>query len=329
MSAGPGGGARSDGSPDRDEVATLDALAAEYVLGTLDGDARLVFERLVERDEAVRALVVGWEARLQGLSEGAPRREPPAALRTRVVEAVRGAGAGTSAPRTRVPDDPSPVGAPRRPPAGAGPALGAARDPEPSSEPSSGPPPAVRSRPVPRPVPPSVAAPEPREAANDAGWRAAAIAASVVAVALLALLAGGFPDAPTGDAADVATAAPSATSPAPTALSLLRDDEGRPRYLVEIDESDSSVRITALDAAPVARDASLQLWMADGASGELRAIGLLPDEPWSSLRLEGVPLVDREPAFAVSEEPPGGSPEAGPTGSVVFEGTVHPLGDAD
>ena len=344
---GPGRNGSGDGGDGRGrdvgELALLDALAAEHVLGTLAGGEALLFARLLERDEIARTLVVGWESRLQGLAEALPPVAPPPGLRERVLDAVRRADAeaADAARARRVPDDPldrpSPPAPARqvdidlvdRPPAPPPPPVA-----PPTSAPAAEPGPSGSS-PAPAPVAPRRVVVEHRDdAANDSGWRAGAIAASVIAASLVALLLGQARGVPgDGGATDVAAVAPpasepSATAEAPTALSLLRDAEGRPRYLVEIDESDSSVRITALDAEPVAQDASLQLWMADGASGELRAIGLLPSDPWSSTRFESVPLVENEPAFAVSEEPPGGSPEAGPTGSVVFQGTVHPLGAA-
>ena len=343
---GSGNGADGDGrGRDVGELALLDALAAEQVLGTLAGGEALLFARLLERDEIARTLVVGWESRLQGLAEALTPVAPPSGLRARVLEAVRRADAeAADAVRARrVPD--GPLDGPSPPPPARQVDIDLVdRRPVPSPTPVAAPVPAPVAPAGPGPFGPSPApasAPPRRvvvehrdDAANDSGWRAGAIAASVIAASLVALLLGQVRGVPgDGGATDVAAVAPpasepSATAEAPTALSLLRDSEGRPRYLVEIDQSDSSVRITALDAEPVAQDASLQLWMADGASGELRAIGLLPSDPWSSLRFESVPLVENEPAFAVSEEPPGGSPEAGPTGSVVFQGTVHPLGDA-
>lgn len=328
-----GGDGGRDAGGSGSELALLDTLAAEYVLGTFHGAERLLFDRLLDSDGALRALVVGWEARLQGLADAAPRVRPPDALHGRIVAALHRADAEAREAETRaaraasVPDvlALSPGRqldidlASRREVADA--VDDTLRLPEPAP-------------------PPQRVVVERRDAANDAngGWRGAAVAASIIAAGLLALLVGQIGGAPTRGPADTSVAAtvpdPAPASPAsstatsPSAVSLLRDGEGRPRYLVEIDETDSSVRITALDADPVAQNASLQLWMADGVSGELRPIGLLPAEPWSSLRLERVPLVDERPAFAVSEEPPGGSPGAGPTGSVVFQGTVHPLGEA-
>ena len=168
-------------------------------------------------------------------------------------------------------------------------------------------------------------------------WRAFGIAASLTAAALGVLLASRVGVLTVdGDGQRLTTADAGAGSAAPVvdgvseraALSLLRDESGQPRFIVEI-RRDDSVSITALDREPATGEGSLQLWMADGVSGELRPVGLLPGQPWSSVQLDDVPLIEREPAFAVSVEPPGGSPEAGPTGDVVFQGTIHPIGDGE
>ena len=277
----------------------LDALAAEYVLGTLDADGRLLLERLLERDEALRALVVGWEARLQGLADGAPRGTPPEALGTRLRDAVRRAlppgseDAATADARPRVPDDPSPP-----PPREEASATSIARDPGPAAP--------VPLRPVAatapaapataRPTGPAVR-PPPADAATEPGWRAAAIAAAVIAASLLALLVGGFPDG-----------ARRTASAAPAALGVLRDGSGRPRYLVEIDAAGTGVRAVALDAEPVGGDASLQLWAIDGAAGAPRAVGLLPADPWSAVALERAEARRRAPRSPRAASRPGARP---------------------
>ncbi len=46
------------------------ALAAEYVLGTLQGRARKRFERLAEQDARLRQIISNWEQKLGSLSEG-------------------------------------------------------------------------------------------------------------------------------------------------------------------------------------------------------------------------------------------------------------------
>lgn len=53
-------------------------LAAEYVLGTLQGKARLRFERLMVEQPSVRRLVLAWEQRLAPLSAHVkPQTVPP------------------------------------------------------------------------------------------------------------------------------------------------------------------------------------------------------------------------------------------------------------
>jgi anti-sigma-K factor RskA len=77
------------GRPDR-----ADALAGEYVLGTLRGRARGRFERAVRTERALADAVQRWEDRLLPLSEALPPVEPP----QRVWRAIQGR-IGGHAPR--------------------------------------------------------------------------------------------------------------------------------------------------------------------------------------------------------------------------------------
>jgi anti-sigma-K factor RskA len=61
----------------RDKPELQDRLAAEYVLGTLRGGARLRFEAWMREDAALRQIVAGWEARLVPLADAVPARTPP------------------------------------------------------------------------------------------------------------------------------------------------------------------------------------------------------------------------------------------------------------
>lgn len=55
-----------------------DKLAAEYVLGTLRGQARARFESLMRYDRALRGIVADWESRLSPLARAAADVAPPA-----------------------------------------------------------------------------------------------------------------------------------------------------------------------------------------------------------------------------------------------------------
>ena len=55
----------------------VQALAAEYVLGTLRGGARRRFESLMHADRAIAAEVARWEEALTPLAERVPPMEPP------------------------------------------------------------------------------------------------------------------------------------------------------------------------------------------------------------------------------------------------------------
>jgi anti-sigma-K factor RskA len=70
-----------------------DALAAEYVLGTLRGRARERFERLARTDRALGDAVRDWEERLLPLAEALPPVAPPARVWAAILTRIRGASA--------------------------------------------------------------------------------------------------------------------------------------------------------------------------------------------------------------------------------------------
>ena len=55
-------------------------LAAEYMLGTLDGAARKRFERMLEQDPDLQRRVTAWQERLWPLGAALPEQAPPAAV---------------------------------------------------------------------------------------------------------------------------------------------------------------------------------------------------------------------------------------------------------
>ena len=65
---------------------------AEYVLGTLVGDARAAFEAELARDESLRSAVAAWSERLQPLADSVAPVPPPLALRDRVLARIGASG---------------------------------------------------------------------------------------------------------------------------------------------------------------------------------------------------------------------------------------------
>ncbi len=57
-----------------------DILAAEYVLGTLEGDARDRFHRALEQDPALQSLVASWQERLGALADRHTCEAPSASV---------------------------------------------------------------------------------------------------------------------------------------------------------------------------------------------------------------------------------------------------------
>ena len=66
----------------------LDALAGEYVLGTLDGPARRALEQRLVADGRLRAAVDGWQSRLLPLVALARPVDPPMALWERIEQGL-------------------------------------------------------------------------------------------------------------------------------------------------------------------------------------------------------------------------------------------------
>lgn len=68
-----------------------DALAGEYVLGTLEAGAARQVERALANDAELREAVARWEARLAPLTALAPEEAPPPDLWARIEAALPGA----------------------------------------------------------------------------------------------------------------------------------------------------------------------------------------------------------------------------------------------
>lgn len=83
-----------------------DGLAAEFVLGTLEGAERAEAERLLAEDPAFRASVEAWQRRLAPLARLTEAVPPPADLWPRITAALWG---HETAPAAAVPTEAGPI----------------------------------------------------------------------------------------------------------------------------------------------------------------------------------------------------------------------------
>lgn len=66
----------------------IDAMAAEYALGTLDPGERAAVAARRRREPALEAAIIEWEARLGPLAELIPAVDPPAGVLARIEERI-------------------------------------------------------------------------------------------------------------------------------------------------------------------------------------------------------------------------------------------------
>ena len=140
-------------------------------------------------------------------------------------------------------------------------------------------------------------------------WRAAAIAASLVA----ALFAIGF------------TALETSRRSIPREyVAILQKDAGSPAFevTVNLDKQELTVRPVLAQAPP---GKAYELWLIDAKLGA-RSLGVVGDRSRAASLSAYDPAVVENATFAVTVEPPGGSPTGQPSGAPVFVGKLIPVG---
>lgn len=73
----------------------LEGLAGEYVLGTLPPAERLEAQNLLASDDDFKAAVTFWQTQFGMLAETIAPREPPGALKSRILERIGSSGGAT------------------------------------------------------------------------------------------------------------------------------------------------------------------------------------------------------------------------------------------
>lgn len=139
-------------------------------------------------------------------------------------------------------------------------------------------------------------------------WRLAAAAAAMAALLLLAF--------------NLGLIGPSAT---PRYVALLADNQAKPSWHVEAAGREVRVAPLAPDVlAQAGRDRAFELWLVPAGGQAPISLGLL--DPQRGVRLSLDEALARQlpqaAAFAVSLEPPGGSPTGSATGPILHVGSI-------
>lgn len=225
-----------------------DALAAEFVIGTLPTEERARARDLAATDPGFAALIRTWEDRLAPLDRSTPSVDPSPMIWHRIEAQIAPASGGTAVDfrrRVRV-------------------------------------------------------------------WRGIALAASALAAGLAAVLVLG-----------------PATVQQPASgqfVAVVNRDAELPALIVEMDTAAGTVTVRPVQAEqPEGR--SLELWVIPEGQAP-RSLGVIdPAERTIRIAAERAGELPRTGAFAVSSEPPGGSPTGAPTGPVIYSGALIAIGE--
>ncbi len=141
-------------------------------------------------------------------------------------------------------------------------------------------------------------------------WRTVAIAASLLA----GILAIGF----------VAREATRQSAPREY-VAILQKDAASPaiEVTVNLDRQEFTVRPVAAQAPP---GKAYELWIIDAKLGAPRSLGVIGDTPRGASLSAFDPAIVAGATYAVTVEPPGGSPTGLPSGTPVFVGKLIPVG---
>ena len=333
----------------------LDALAAEYVLGTLAADERTSAEGLIANNPAFADSVRQWERRLGELNVMVEAVEPPPQVWDRIKSGLgTGIGGVTTAPIDNLQLPPlMPSAAPFAPKPEAAPLeesdieepeeIGAPAasllppDEPPLPEPEVEPEPPV----VAPPTPPAAAPARPAASANVIDlesrvrrWRGLTIVAGALAAGLAALIVvsqadpglfppGGFhipqlvAQGPTPPKPSVAPA------PGISLVGVLQQDPTAPAFLLTIDPASRTLTVRRV-AARADADHSYQLWLIAPNSTKPQSLGVVGASEYTrgALPADFDAEAMRAATYAVSFEPPGGSKTGAPTGPILFTGKL-------
>jgi anti-sigma-K factor RskA len=330
-----------------------DAVAAEYVLGTLSADERQHAEALLAIDPGFADAVRVWERRLGELNVMVEAVEPPVQLWDKIRSQIGDAVPGKEIPASSI----APTSA--EPPAEKTPgnaeslsqvaAIASSLFP-PSTEQVAEQAKAPVSTPAPTPAPvhapivpvahePSIAPPLPIAAKVERSadviylarrvshWRRMTVTLGAIAALLaifiaITLFAPGL--SPLGRFSPAQLAAGSGSAPLGARLvAVLNQEPTAPAFLLTIDPQNGTLIVRRVSAAPES-GRSYELWLISSRFSAPRSLGVVGDDEFTQRAIPSGLDVDtmRAANYAVSLEPAGGSPSGVPTGPILFTGKM-------
>jgi anti-sigma-K factor RskA len=273
------------------------ALAAEYVLGTLDADERARVETMMSLDEDFAVIVEAWEHKLGVLNQMVGSSEPRAEVWDRIKMAV-----GHAEPQ-------APLLLPDAPP----------------------PPPPVAAA----VVEPAAAAVDTsnviRLSAEARRWRGVATFTTAIAAALVAMIAVGvyqpdlLPDGvrpkPRVQVVEVRT--PAVPAPSAQYVAVLQREGGSPAFILTVDAATKNFTVRKVGAA-AEPGKSFELWLISDKLQRPRSLGVIGGADFTARPVLSSYDTDtiNTATYAVTVEQAGGSPDGNPHSAPVFTGKL-------
>jgi anti-sigma-K factor RskA len=311
-----------------------DALAAEYVLGTLSLEERGQAEALLLIDTAFVDLVHQWERRLGELNVMVESVEPPADLWKKIEPDIGTVPASDKVPLA--PIGPTPLTKPETtpvaqsgvqeatlldalaskllPPEGAG-------EVKTEDKPASG---WFSSA----SLSPAIERTEAFYLARRARlWRILALTTSVIALVLAAVIAlsqvaPGLFSALGFSMPSLFAATPTAAEPPASQLvAVLQHEPTSPAFLLTVDPGKRTLTVRRL-LAKAGAGHSYELWIVPQGSSQRRSLGIVGDEEFTQRPANIDPGAMLTASYEISYEPAGGSKTGAPSGPVLFTGKM-------
>ncbi len=314
------------------------ALAAEYALGTLDADERALVETMMIVDHGFKDVVEAWDRKLSPLQQMVGSVDAPSHLWAKIKTAIELHGDQVPVAFPPVPSvvfkeevvETSNLAATAEPAAEVEPAV--------SGGPTEQPAPAIKIEPrddpdfvIPRPEIVPL-----RESKRSGGYvfgmLASALAAGFAAVAALQLYRPDLLPVQLRVKPKIQTVEIRAPAPPPPAqfVAVLQQNAAEPAFILTVDQATKTFTVRRVGSAPPP-EKSFELWLVSDKLPRPRSLGVIGEKEFTSRAALAAFDTDtiNQAIYAVTVEPPGGSPTGNPTSNPIYAGKLFESVPAD